>query len=235
MAKRVGLSRNLKLPWLNKTAELCLEGLSDSEIRDQLNEYLSFEIGSPTNLRKTREILMNTWVFREDDQKTHRDEGLHLMNMDPDNALPIHWCQMLVTYPVFADITRLIGKMSEFEDTLSTAQIKRKLFDEWGERTTLHHSADKLLATLKAMDAIEPLKTGIYIIKKHPIRDKNVIHYLLWTMMTIYQRDYYSFNDLLSPPFMFPFIYQIKKEDILSDSRFALNSFGGELTIGLKH
>ena len=62
MAKMVGLSRNLKLTWLNKAAELASVELTEQEIKDQLNEYLSFEITSPTNLRKTREILMNIWV-----------------------------------------------------------------------------------------------------------------------------------------------------------------------------
>lgn len=57
MAKIVGLSRNLKLQWLNKVVELASSNLTEQEIKDQLNEYLSFEISSPTNLRKTREIL----------------------------------------------------------------------------------------------------------------------------------------------------------------------------------
>ena len=59
----VGLSRNLKLPWLNKAAELCSSDLTEQEIKDQLNEYLSYEITSPTNLRKTREILMKLWFY----------------------------------------------------------------------------------------------------------------------------------------------------------------------------
>ena len=44
MAKMVGLSRNLKLQWLNKVVELVLEGLPENEIHDQLNDYLSYEI-----------------------------------------------------------------------------------------------------------------------------------------------------------------------------------------------
>ena len=63
MAKMVGLSRNLKLQWLNKVVELALGELTEQEIKDQLNEYLSFEISSQTNIRKTREILMNIWVY----------------------------------------------------------------------------------------------------------------------------------------------------------------------------
>ena len=48
MAKMVGLSRNLKLPWLNEVVRLYVEGLEDDQIKEQLNEYLSYEIGSPT-------------------------------------------------------------------------------------------------------------------------------------------------------------------------------------------
>ena len=62
MAKMVGLSRSLKMPWLNKVAELALEDLIEAEVKEQLNEYLSYEIQSPTVLRKTREILMNIWI-----------------------------------------------------------------------------------------------------------------------------------------------------------------------------
>ena len=71
MAKMVGLSRNLKLPWLNEVVRLYAEGLDDNQIKEKLNEYLSFEIGSPTVLRKTREILMNIWVYENDYTAAH--------------------------------------------------------------------------------------------------------------------------------------------------------------------
>ena len=74
MAKMVGLSRNLKLIWLNKVVELVLEGLPENEIHDQLNDYLSYEISSPTNLRKTREILMCNWVY-ENQYSGHCGDG----------------------------------------------------------------------------------------------------------------------------------------------------------------
>ena len=35
MAKMVGLSRNLKLQWLNKVVELVLEDLKEEEIKEQ--------------------------------------------------------------------------------------------------------------------------------------------------------------------------------------------------------
>ena len=95
MAKMVGLSRNLKLPWLNEVVRLYAEGLDDNQIKEKLNEYLSFEIGSPTVLRKTREILMNIWVYENDYTAALRDEALRLFQKDSDYALPVHWCMML--------------------------------------------------------------------------------------------------------------------------------------------
>mgnify|MGYP000832039283 FL=1 len=79
MAKIVGLSRNLKLQWLNKVVELASSNLTEQEIKDQLNEYLSFEISSPTNLRKTREILMNIWVYENDISNKLREEAISIV------------------------------------------------------------------------------------------------------------------------------------------------------------
>lgn len=87
MAKIVGLSRNLKLQWLNKVVELASSNLTEQEIKDQLNEYLSFEISSPTNLRKTREILMNIWVYENDISNKLREEAISIVRDMPEYAL----------------------------------------------------------------------------------------------------------------------------------------------------
>ena len=234
MAKMVGLSRNLKLPWLNEVARMYAEGLDENQIKDQLNEYLSFEIGSPTVLRKTREILMNIWVYENDYTAALRDEALRLFQKDSDYALPVHWCMMLAAYPVFQDMCRLIGKIGEFEETITTKQIKQKLFDEWGERSTLYHSSDKLIATLKALEALDSEKTGVYSIKKHEFSKPEIVDFLLYVMMKIDDAGYYSLLDLENSVYLFPFEYKVSKEAILMDDRFTTGSFGGELSISLK-
>lgn len=234
MAKMVGLSRNLKLPWLNEVVRLYAEGFDDNQIKEKLNEYLSFEIGSPTVLRKTREILMNIWVYENDYTAALRDEALRLFQKDSDYALPVHWCMMLAAYPVFQDMCRLIGKIGEFEETITTKQIKQKLFDEWGERSTLYHSSDKLISTLKALEALDSEKTGVYSIKKHEFSKPEIVNFLLCAMMKIDDAGYYSLLDLENSVYLFPFEYKVSKEAILMDDRFTTGTFGGELSISLK-
>ena len=234
MAKMVGLSRNLKLPWLNEVVRLYAEGLDDNQIKEKLNEYLSFEIGSPTVLRKTREILINIWVYENEYTSALRDEALRLIKKDSDYVIPVHWIMMLAAYPVFQDMCRLIGKISEFEETITTKQIKQKLFDEWGERSTLYHSIDKLIATLKAMDVLESKKVGVYSIKKHPLSRPEIVSFLLFAMMKIDDAGYYSLVNLENSLYLFPFEYKVSKESIIEDDRFTTGTFGGELSVSVK-
>lgn len=229
----VGLSRSLKLQWLNKAAELVLDGLTEQEMKNQLNEYLSFEIESSINIRKTREILMNIWVYKNEQTDKIRASALELMRAYPEYDLVIHWCMMLAAYPVFADMCRLMGKMSEFQDEITLARLKQKLFDEWGERTTLFHSVDKLIATWKALDVIVCHKPGKYHIHFHKVSNPRIAVFMVYTMMIVDGSSYCSFADIHSPACFFPFAYKVEKEMLFEDSRFALNSFGGELSVSL--
>ena len=233
MAKMVGLSRNLKLQWLNKVVELVLEGHTEQEIKDQLNEYLSFEIESPTNTRKTREILMNIWVYDNELSGKIKEPALELIKAYPEYDLVIHWCMMMAAYPVFVDMCKLIGKMSEFQDEITLAQLKQKLFDEWGERTTLFHSIDKLVATLKAFNVMVCDKPGKYHVNTHRVSNPKIVAFMVYAMMLVDDSGYYTFTDINSSTYLFPFEYKMEKETLFEDGRFAMNNFGGELSIFL--
>lgn len=234
MAKTVGLSRNLKIQWLNKVVELVLEGLTEQEIKDQLNEYLSFEIKSPTNIRKTREILMNIWVYDNDVSNKIKSPALDLLKTYPEYDLVIHWCMIMAAYPVFVDMCKLIGKMSEFQDEVTLAQLKQKMFDEWGERTTLFHSIDKLMATLKAFDVMVCDKPGKYHINVQRVNNTKIVSFMVYTMILVDDSAYHTFYEINSSNYFFPFEYKMEKEMLFNDGKFKVNNFGGELSICLK-
>lgn len=233
MAKMVGLSRNLKLQWLNKAVELASSDFTEQEIKEQLNEYLSFEISSPTNIRKTREILMNIWVYESEINGKLKEEALSIIHNMPEYALEIHWCMMMATYPVFVDMCKLIGRLSEFQDEITLSQIKQKLYDEWGERTTLYHSIDKLISTLKELSVLKCDKPGKYQIVKHTVRNSRVSAFMVYAMMLVDDSGYYPYVELGNAVYFYPFEYQVEKEIFLTDNRFSMNNFGGELSVSV--
>lgn len=233
MGKMVGLSRNLKMTWLNKSVELLSENLPEAEYKDKLNEYLSFEIKSPTNLRKTRDILMNLWYYENLETQTLRTQARSLIEKDPDNSLAAHWCIILATYPIFVDVSRIIGKLSEFEEEFTLQQLKQKIFDEWGERATLFHSIDKIIATMKAMEALKAEKPGLYTIVKHEVKDDEVNALLASAGMTVEDKGNFTLQELRGMSYMFPFKYQIDREMLIMTDTFTITNIGGEMMVSL--
>ena len=231
MAKFIGLSRSIKLEWLNKTVELVLEGKDETQIRDELNEYLSFEVKSSIVLRKTREILMNIWVRTPEEFSAIKQQALEAYKDEKSNKLALHWSMMLVAYPVFSDVCALIGKLSNIQDTFATSWLKEKLFEMWGERTTLFHSSDKILRTLKLIGVIENEKVGVYRIKKHPITDVKTIQVLLLAILHLRERAYYEIAELSSAPQVSQFEYNVSYEWLHDSDQFTLSNFGGKIVL----
>ena len=132
MAKMVGMNVVIKQGWTKKAVALLDEQLTEEQYKAALNEHLSFEIDSAINLRKAREILMRVWFRDTEGVERLQAEGRALAVKYSDQLAVINWCMTALVFPAFADIARLMGKMFEFQDVITTTQIKQKMFDEWG-------------------------------------------------------------------------------------------------------
>lgn len=234
MAKMVGYACSIKLQWLNRAVQLLSENLTEIEYKEKMNEYLSFEIDSPTRLRKTREILMNVWVYDSEDITPIRIEALKLLEQYPDYAVPIHLCMIYLTYPVFADVCKYMGRLFDFHDEITNPMLKQKLFDEWGERGTLEATTRRITLTLKDMGILLNDSKTRYKLNKWDIRNDDVVNFMLWVAMLVDGNSYYSFVGLKNFDILFPFEYQLSKEQLMSNNKFIMTNFDGELSIALK-
>jgi len=230
MAKMVGLSRSIKLEWLNKTVDFLLEGMDAAQIRESLNDYLSYEIKSATNLRKTREILMTIWVNTPYDLLPIRQLALDVYKTEK-SRLASHWSMLLVAYPVFFDHCSLIGKLSSMQETFSTPWLKERLFEIWGERSTLFYSVEKILQTLKFMGAIDAIKPGVYQINKQKVESRYAIQLLISTILYLKEKAYYEVSELSCLPELFPFDFDVSYEWFHSSESFKLGNFGGKVVL----
>ena len=144
-----------------------------------------------------------------------------------------NWCMLLAAYPVFADVCRLMGKISAFQDEITLARLRQSLFDEWGERTTLLHSLDKLMATFKELEAVTCDRPGRYRVRPRCVSNPAVAAFMVYTMMLVDNGGYYTLADIHASAYFFPFQYRVETELLFSDSRFAIQQFGGELSVSL--
>ncbi len=234
MAKRIGFMCDLKLPWLNQTADFVCENLPEEEIKERLDKYLGFEIRSENNIRRTREILLNIWYRKTEYSSLLHPDAMLLYKKFRDDSLPVHWGLMLAAYPVFADFCRVIGKIAHFQSSLTLSQIKRRMADEWGERSTLFKSIDEMAATLRAFGVLASDSPGKYHILRYPVKQEDIGSFLVCSAMSVGTRSSYSYQDINDMDTLFPFEYQLEKESMLQDERFEINNLGGELAVSMK-
>lgn len=228
MAKMIGLSRALKPEWLNKTAESVLEGMSADDIKAILNEYISFEISSKDNIRKTRDILLNLWVypFKEESANSIRAMALDALRDGCPDMLAMHWCMLLLYYPVFVDVTGTIGALSSMQDSFSLTWLKGKMFEQWGERTTMVNSIPKIMQTLRQLGVVRSEK-GACKIERNIISSDQTKIILIKTALTLGLKSYYEPSELAVIPQMFPFEYDVTSEIIFGSNAFEFGNFGG--------
>ena len=234
MAKKVGYACNIKLSWLNKAFQMLNENFNETTYKQELNEYLAFEIDSPTRLRKTREILMNIWYYDSDEISPIRAEAKELIDKYPEYLAPVSLCLLYLAYPVVADICKFMGRIFETHDEVTNAMLKQKLYDEWGERGTLETTARRVTLTLKDFGILSDETRMRYKLHRTEITNDKVISFILAVAMRIDKGSYYSFTELTCFDILFPYEYKVSKEFILTDAHFMATHFGGEMTISLK-
>lgn len=234
MAKMVGMNVVIKQGWTKKAVALLDEQLTEEQFKAILNEHLSFEIDSAINLRKAREILMRVWFRETEGVERLQAEGRALAVKYPDQLAAINWCMTALVFPAFADIARLMGKMFEFQDVITTTQIKQKMFDEWGETGTLQTVVEKIVGTMREIGGIISEKIGRQEPASIHVNNEEVISFMLRVAMTLDGSSYYTVSSLTEFPFLFPFEYRMTKEQLMQDERFTLSTFDAALCAALK-
>lgn len=234
MAKMVGYACSIRLPWLNKAVQMLEENLPEDEYKEKMNEYLSFEIDSPTRLRKTREIIMNVWYYPSEELDSTRQEAITLLNKYPEYSASIQYCMLCLTYPVFADVCMIMGKLYGFQEEVTNSALKQKLYDEWGERGTLEATTRRITLTLKEMGILKNEVKTRYTLHKIEINNDAVLDFIIAQGMKLDGSSYYSYTEIANLFILFPFKYKVNKEMLMQENRYLMTGFGGEVAFSLK-
>ena len=127
-----------------------------------------------------------------------------------------------------------MGKMFEFEDTITTTQIRKKTFDEYGERRTVDYSTTKIISTMRELGGVQSASVGKQTRVRINVTNPEIVSFMTKVAMYLGGSSYYTFSSLAEFAFLFPFEYRLAKEAILQDEAFVTTNFGGELSVSLK-
>lgn len=229
MAKMVGFSRPIKLEWIDKVAFLVAEEKADEEVKQELHEYLSFEITSPTNLRKTREILLSIWVRCPEDIKKLALAARQ--NGNKNDMLAVHWAMILLAYPLFWDAASLMGKVTNLQDSFTTNWLKTKLSEIWGERDTMIESVPRITQSMRQMGILEQVKTGEFKANHYEVKNEQCIECVAAIILKIGDKGYYSIEDIANIAAMFPFEFMLTHEIVYNSKVLNVSNMGGRAVL----
>ena len=161
MAEQIGLARNFTLEWLDSAANCQLAGKNKAEAREYLDGIIGEKLHSKDNIRKTRTMMLNLWY---DNEPWIQNVAIAAYRDATHNEhLPLHWAMLLVYYPIFFDLSTVIGSLLEYREVITLQQIRSRIYEKWGARTTLEHSLSKNMQSLKDVGVLIPQQTvGTY-------------------------------------------------------------------------
>lgn len=234
MASIVAFSLPIDLNQLNEVYELYISGVSREDARTRLDEQISQHLSSKDTIRKTRTILLNVWYG---EKSSIHDSAVEVARfLTRSERLPVHWAMMMMRFPIFVDLSIILGNLYELKDCVSTTQIKKEVFNKWGARSTLETSLSKNLKTLRDIGVIKHTDKNAYYEKSvHNISDINVAALLFASVMLSTEQMYMTWESFISHPLIFPFtICNISQADMAAIPYLAMERMGEQVVFRVK-
>lgn len=231
MADRVGLTRNFNLAWLNAAADCQLAGMTKAEAREHLEPIIAQTLQSKDNIRKTRTMLLNLWYDNHPWIQATAIDACRTVSMA--ERRPLHWALLLAQYPVFFDLCTAMGSLFDYRPAISLQQIKARVFEKWGARTTLGHSLKMNVMSLRDIDVIRPaVAIGSYTAEHYVVDDKRIVYALADAILENENREYMMWEEIIHHPALYPFeIQHVTQADIASCDHFSLERMGDDVVI----
>lgn len=210
---QIGIDRLVRLKWLERTANLVLAGNEASVIKTTLQDELknAFRSGNTQvrgSLDKTITILMKVWVQPPRDLHELQADGLRLLATIPcDKHVAIHWGMVMAVYPFWGAVAACVGRLLRLQGTVSTAQVQRRLKEQYGERETVSRRVRYILRSFVDWDVLtEASEVGSYATGLPTVIDDfEIIAWLLEAFLRAQPQGAIEHEALYSSPIFFPF------------------------------
>ena len=210
----IGFDRTIHIEWLDIAAARVSRGELPTETRKVLWDFLEDLVPGNTNNSgrgKTLTVLTRIWLTVPEQVQPLRDRALKCISAaNGENRVAVHWAMVVATHPFFFDVATHVGKLLSLHGQANRSQIKRRMTESWGDRSTLERTIQHVLKSMAQWGVLKPgLEKGSLVVASNPIRVSEEIAELLVHGVMLSQGRGMSFSQLVSHPAIFPFKLQL--------------------------
>lgn len=227
--KVIRYDQHIKLEWLESTAQLVAEGLDSVELKSRLDLLLEGKLsdkGQRSVRSKAETVLMRVWSRVPSHVIELRDEGLQLLaSRSGQLRVAVHWGMSAAGYTYFGDVAGVTGRLLRLQDTVSAPQIRRRMVESYGDRTTLYNALRRMMRTYVDWGVLSDTEhRGVYVggPKIDLTADKRLQSWLIEALLISTGHEMRPFDSLAGGLALFPFAMDIMPHDLRSSRRLEI-------------
>lgn len=149
VAPRIGFDRFIKHSW----ATAALDVRAGQASVDDLAALLERDGLSAAARKKTRTVLNRLWLEPRADTSDFVDRAvIHYQAGAP--AMVLHWGVAIATYPFFAHVAGLVGRLTGIQGDCSASEVQRRMSERYGEREGTYRMTNMVLQSQADWGAI---------------------------------------------------------------------------------
>lgn len=206
--RAIGFDRKIRLGWLDAAAEWTAQGMPAAEIRSKLDLLLEGEVAGEAARKKTKGVLLRTWLLVPEDLRPLRDEALVLLAERPGpDRLTLHWGMVCANYPVVWEVASVVGRLLSLQGNVSLAQLRRRIVETYGERSTLIRASQRIIRSFVDWEVlIETQEKGVYLpAPARPVSDEKLMVWLVEAVLRTTGSELGVLTSVLGSSALFPF------------------------------
>jgi hypothetical protein len=229
---KLGIKQTIQKHWMDRVVQMMLAGMSEKEIRLELDNYLVTQKqsgGIGTRGEKTYGMaigILASWFSPDKELRPFRDDALSLARKLPSNEwLPFHWAILSASYPFWFNVAKQVGRLLNLQEQITQAQIFNRTKEQYGDRETVARNARYTVRSFVAWEALKDSETkGCYEkLKPVLIDDPDLAILMLEAALYATPEGKGAMGLLLNNPAFFPYQLPVMTGDFISQHSDRIN------------
>ena len=228
---KIGFDRTIRVEWLDAAAARIANGDSADVTRKFLWAFLeNVERGNTNNSGrgKTLTVLTRIWLSVPEKAEALKRAALNqIATARVEQRIAIHWAMTAGTHPFFFDVATHVGKLIRLHGDANRTQIKRRMTEIWGDRSTLERTIQHVLRSLVQWGLLQPgQERGSLVGLPQRIQvDQNMSQLLVHAVLLGHGKGL-AFSQIIEHPALFPFKLDLSVRELMKNPDFHVQRQG---------
>ncbi len=240
--EKLGIKQTIQKHWMDYVVKMMLAGLTEHEIRSELDEFLSTQKQSGGTGERGKQAygmaisILASWFSPNKELLHFRDHAFELIRQEKSqNWLAYHWAVISASYPFWFNVAKQTGRLFNLQGQITQAQVFARLKEQYGDRETVARNARYAIRSFVAWGVIEDTKTKGCYVQCKPIKiiEPDLAILIYEAALHANKEGKIPVESLKTNPALFPFQLPVLSGDFISQNNDRIEMFHYGLDDGL--